>query len=368
MSDDKRLRETGVIPPLIHPATASRILMSQSDELHIAPGPSAGGCMQYALNLPAGILLDNQDLHSIGPLPPLHNVQDWTRIREEYLRTLYPEFEFSFKNFHRDLLTNTQRVREANSVTLWIGTGLAEQLLLTWIVQLFRVLRIDPKKLRIIQFSHDAISGDEIQSVGILKPEALCSHPPPFSLDQAAIDSLDEAWLAVTANEPGQLLTFLNGEPGPLPFLKRSLHSLMFRFPDVETGLSRWENELLQQVVEKGPRAVKVIGFTMVSTLYSLDWVGDAWLFARLRKFADRSLRQPLILLNGDPINMRKAEVELTEAGKNVLARKLNAVTANGIDDWVCGIHLDSQAGRVWFQRDGVLVENGSASNSRTEP
>jgi hypothetical protein len=83
------------------------------------------------------------------------------------LRTLYPEFEFSFANFHRDLLTNTQRVREAGSVTLWIGTLLAEQLFLSWMVQLFRVLDIDPEKLRVIQFSHDPITGEEIQTVGI---------------------------------------------------------------------------------------------------------------------------------------------------------------------------------------------------------
>lgn len=332
--------------------------MSHSRELHIAPGPSAGGCMKYAFHLPAGGLLDNQDLLSIGRLPPFRDVDEWRGIREEYLRTLYPEFQFSFAGFHRDLLSNTETVREAESVTLWIGTGLAEQLLLSWMVQLFRVLGTDPEKLRVIQFSHDPITGDEIQSPGILNPEALKAHPPAMSLDETALASLESAWAAVTAPEPDKLLAFLKAEPGPLPFLQRSLHSLMYRFPDVATGLGRWETELLKQIAEQGPTAVKVIGFTLVRSLDGLDWVGDAFLFSRLRHLSDQSVRQPLISLSGDPANMRKAEVQLTAAGADVLAGKLNFVTANGIDDWVCGVHLDSIAGQVWFQQNGVLVGN----------
>jgi hypothetical protein len=333
-------------------------LMFHSRELHIAPGTSAGGCMKQAFNLPAGSLLDDQDLLSIGPLPPLRTIDEWRRIRQEYLQTLYPEFPFSFADFQRDLLSNTQSLREANSVTLWIGTGLAEQLLLSWMVQLFRVLGIDPEKMRVIQFSHDPITGDEIQSTGMLNPEALKAHPPAISLNEAALASLVAAWSAVTAPEPKKLVAFLNAEPGPLPFLQRSLQSLMFRFPDVETGLGHWEMELLKQVVEKGPTAVKVIGFTMIRGLDSLDWVGDAFLFARLRNLADQSLRQPLISLSGDAAKMREAEVHLTETGKDVLAGKQNSVTVNGIDDWVCGVHLDSVAGQVWFQRNGILVDS----------
>lgn len=332
--------------------------MSQSRELHIAPGTSAGGCMKQALNLPAGNLLDNQDLLSIGPLPPVRTIDEWSRMRQEYLRTLYPEFPFSFADFQRDLVTNTQSLREAKSVTLWIGTGLAEQLLLSWMVQLFRVLGIDPEKMRVIQFSHDPTTGDEIQSLGILNPEALKAHPPAVSLNEAALASLDASWSAVTASEPKYLMAFLNAEPGPLPFLQRSLQSLMFRFPDVETGLGHWDMELLKHVVEKGPTALKVVGFTMIRGLDGLDWVGDAFLFARLRNLADQSLRQPLISLSGDASNMREAEVHLTETGKHVLAGNLNFVTVNGIDDWVCGIHLDSIAGQVWFQRNGILVGN----------
>ena len=147
-----------------------------------------------ALNLPSGNLLDNQDLLSCGPLHPLRTIDEWRRNREEYLRTLYAEFQFSFADFHRDLLTNTRILLEAESVTVWVGTGLAEQLLLAWMPQFLRVLGIDLEKLQVIQFSNDPNNGEEIQSVGILSPDKLKEHPPPMSLGEGALTSLDAAW------------------------------------------------------------------------------------------------------------------------------------------------------------------------------
>jgi len=117
--------------------------MSDGRELHIAPGSSAGGCMEQALNLPRGSVLDNRDLLSCGPLLPLRTLDEWKRIREEYLQALTPESPFFFADFHRDLLTNASTIQEAESVTVWVGTGLSEQLLLVWMPQLLRLLNND---------------------------------------------------------------------------------------------------------------------------------------------------------------------------------------------------------------------------------
>ena len=50
--------------------------------------------------------------------------------------------------------------------------------------------------------------------------------------------------------------------------------------------------------------------------------------------------------------------MRLTPFGQRVLDGKANFVAMNGIDDWVFGVHLQSDAGRVWFHRDGELVRN----------
>src|SRR5258705_1031595 len=267
--------------------------MSDRRELHIAPGNSAGGCMEQALSLPEGSLLDNQDLLSCGPLPPLRTLDEWTRIREGYWQTLSPEVPFSFADFHRDLLTNTQTIRQAESIVVWVGTGLSEQLLLGWLPTLLRFLDIDLKKLRVIQFSYDPDKGEEIQALGILNPDKFKAHPPPESPDEAAIASIDKAWAAVTAPDPTLLTALLAGEPGPLPFLQRSLQCFILPFPGIETGLGPWDMELLRQVAEKGPAAAKAVGFTIIRGIDGLDWVGDQYLFARLKSLAASSLRFP---------------------------------------------------------------------------
>ena len=325
-------------------------------DLQIAPGNFVGGCIQQALNLPSGHLLDNGDLLSCGPLPPLRNLDEWINLREKYARSLYPGFDFTFAGFERDLLTHPEIVRRADSVTLWLGTGLAEQLLLVWMPQFLRLLDVDPAILRVIQFSSLPGYGSEIQSIGILDPEVLKDHPAPTAVDSDSLAILDEAWAAVTANEPWPLVDFVAEDAAPLPFLKRSLRSLLIRFPHVETGLSDLQTSILEMVDEQGPSVVRVIGYTIIRTIDALDWVGDAQLFAWLKALGSPAVKHPLVFLSGDLTNMRETTVSLTESGERVLAQELNFVTLNGIDEWIGGIHLDSSAERVWFQRNGVIV------------
>jgi len=120
--------------------------MSYSRKLHIAPGGYAAGLIKQALNLLPGELVVHDDLLSCGPLIPLSSLDQWQRNREKYLRTLYPGDELPFGDVPYDLVTNPERLRAAESVTLWIGTGLAEQLLLALVPQLFGLINADLKK------------------------------------------------------------------------------------------------------------------------------------------------------------------------------------------------------------------------------
>src|SRR5690242_17997288 len=97
-------------------------------ELHIAPGLSAAGSLRQALSLSPDSILANQDVLSCGPLPPFHAVEEWRKRREAYWGDIY-QGDISFNESKRDLLTNSSIVSEAESLLLWLGTGLAEQLL-----------------------------------------------------------------------------------------------------------------------------------------------------------------------------------------------------------------------------------------------
>jgi hypothetical protein len=327
-----------------------------SHQIHIAPGFSAAGCMKQGLRLDRGTLLVNQDLLSCGPLPTLGSLEEWTRVREQYLRSIYPDWpDFSFAS-ESDLLTNAEVLRDAESIVLWIGTGTAEQLLLAWTVQVLRTVDVAPSRLRVIQFSREPTRDYEIVGLGVLNPDQFRAHPPAAALTKIDIAEIDAAWGAVTATDPEALLAFLGGKESTLPFLRRSLTSLLFRFPDSKTGLNCWERELLRYVREKGPIVARVIGHTMAHDMEQPDWVGDAYLFARLRRLADSKLAHPFLSLTGPEISMRGSKVTLTDTGAQALDGDANFVDLNGIDDWIGGVHLESGKGNMWFCEDNTLV------------
>jgi len=324
-----------------------------SRELHIAPGASAGGTIKSALNLPSGCLLDSHDVLSVGPLLKFQTLDEWRTIREQYWRSVSGEFDLSGGEYPRDLFRHLERVREADSITVWLGTGLAEQMLFIWLPQFLRLLGVEPERLRIIQFVNDPDSGREIISVGELSPEKIKQHPPAIPIDSDSLAGADLAWEAVTAVEPWPLVNLLAQNNGA-PLLKQSLGSLLWRFPDIETGLSQLKMKLLEMVAEQGPKAVRVIGYTIIRTMDSLDLVGDWQFFAWLKSLGSPAARQPPVSITGDPENMRETEVRITDLGKRVLAHEANFVTLNGIDEWVGGVHLEAE--RVWYQQNGVIV------------
>jgi hypothetical protein len=193
--------------------------------------------------------------------------------------------------------------------------------------------------------------------MGVLNPAQVGAHPPAIALAEEDIAELDAAWSAVTASDPAALLAFIGGEAGPLPFLRRALAVLVTRFPDFYTGLNAWDSLILQCVRDHGPQAAWVIAQTMAHAMEPhLDWAGDAYLLARLRRLAEPALPHPFVSFTGSWTALRGCEVTLTETGARALEGEANFVALNGIDDWIGGVHLDSSEGWVWFRRHDTLV------------
>ncbi len=325
-------------------------LTELSRALHVIDGVSAAALLKAALRLSRDQLLVNEDPLSCGPAPDTDDLGVWRSTRENFLRDMYvdcPDFSFDLYA-DNGLLMNAKRLGQEDDIVVWAGLGLPDQLLLAWVIFLFDRLSVDLSKLRVVQFER-LPPRHRVLSMGELAPESIRNYcPEPRQLDLQDVEELRRTWRVYRSDDPTALSKYVTGG-SPMPILHRALSQLLYRYPDVRSGVGVWDERLLHYTLEKGPAAALVIANTFGITV-SPDCVGDQYLFRRLIGMGNVALTSPLISVTGSTRIMRGCEVRLTAFGQNVLSGKVNNVHENGIDDWIGGVHLQNHS--VTF-RDG---------------
>ena len=285
-------------------------------------------------------MLVNEDQLSCGPTPATDDLGVWRSVRESFMKDMYAEWpDFSFDEYAgHGLLMNAERLGHEGIIVVWAALGLPDQLLLAWVIFLFDRLSLDFSKLRVVQFE-TLRPRQRVLSMGELSPESIrnCS-PKPRRLDLDDVEELRRAWRIYTSDDPSALSWYAAGGSSR-PGLHRAVSQLIHRYPDVRSGVGVWDQSLLRYVLEEGPAAARVVGFTFGYS-ESLDCVGDAYLFRRLIGMANARLASPLISVTGGTRTMRGCEMRLTAFGQSVLSGQANNVHENGIDDWIGGVHL----------------------------
>ena len=327
-----------------------------SNAVHITSGDAAAETLRTGLRLPGDAVLVHRDVLSCGPLPPIDDLAVWLAARRRFWDALLLEENPDGRgpgggSADNDLTAQLARLSTAESVTLWVGRALSDQLLLAWLVKLSDAIQFDLGRLRVVQWLENPASGRAVRGMGELAPDAISRHPAPLHLSAAAIEEARRAWDAVAAPAPDALLDLIAGR-GVSATLGPALACLVDRFPDVSSGLGRWDQVLLEQT--KGvPWLATVLAHTLGHALDDLDCVGDLYLAARLRRLAGGA--HPLVTLSGRGTATTAA---LTDAGREVLAGRASAIALNGLDDWVGGVHLQSSVGPLWFRHGATLMRS----------
>jgi hypothetical protein len=327
-------------------------MLDLNQAVHIVGSDTAAAALKVALHLSRDQVLVNEDPLSCGPAPATTDLGVWRSARESYLREIFVEWpDFSFGEYaDNGLLMNAERLDQEQAIAVWVGLGLPDQLLLAWVVFLFDRLKLDLSKLSIVQFEKLRPT-QAVLSLGELSPENIREYrPAPHQLDSEEVEELRHLWKVYTSDDPAALSRYVAG-CSPMPIVHRAVSELLYRYPDVRSGLGVWNERLLRYTLDKGPVAARVIGYTMASR--SLDWQGDMYLFHRLISMA--AARSPLISLTGSRTTMRGCEVRPTSFGEDVLAGNANNVRENGIDDWIGGVHL-SEDSYVTFRSGDSLI------------
>ena len=328
--------------------------------MNILHGISAAKVFQGAFDVQEEETLIFNDILSCGPLKEYVDMKSWKTFREKY----WNQFELygckarpSFNDIERDFYTNFDDFKSADSFKLWIGTGLGDQLLLAFVVHLMGYYGLDMQKLEVYQFEkiqrkHFAI---EAWGIALLRTEEVQNHPSAYVLTSKEVVMAQKAWEAVTSPTPEKYLQYLHSDKDTLFLLKKSMGFLFLRYPNISNGLPYWDEALLKYTEKQAPEAARIIGDVLgyeYHDKYNLDIVGDFYLFNRLKNLGRANLAKPLVEVNTFDLRMRETEITILSDGIKALQGEINMIEENGIDDWVCGVHLDSSSEGLWV-RDG---------------
>src|SRR5689334_3759083 len=123
--------------------------------LHVILGDSAAGTFLSAFRPPRGRLDIDRDVLSCGPTRACGSLEEWETMRSRFWATCTPgdpQDSFPEPRPGLGIPDRARALREAPQVTLWVGTGLSEQLSATLTLQLGDAGVSAEEKFWIVQF------------------------------------------------------------------------------------------------------------------------------------------------------------------------------------------------------------------------
>jgi hypothetical protein len=237
---------------------------------------------------------------------------------------------------------------EYGEVVFWFEHDLFDQLLL---IRALDVLH-DQKNVSLICI--DRFPGVEpFYGLGQLNAAQLASLTDtrsPITPDQYAL--AQHAWAAFGAADPRELAqvahlaTTSKRARAVLPFLGDALTRFLAEYPSVAHGLSRTEELALSALCE-GPSTAGEL-FRTVQSKETSPFMGDWGFYDILRRL--NSARTPLLGIHDltDDMDIRSLNVAITEAGRDVIEGREDAIALNGIDRWLGGVHLNGEERSPW--------------------
>jgi len=273
--------------------------------LHVTNGESAGNTLRQTTL--GGAVLSWQDVLHEGPVPAVSPAELRT-VRARFLsacgwgseRSLLESLDRRDRLFEHALEADT-------NVVLWFENDLYDQL------QLLQALTLaGDSPLELIQADSD---------LGPLQPEeleALWPRRRAVTLHTRALAR--EAWEAFRAPEPADLAALLERDTSALPHLESALRRLLEELPDIRSGLSRTEQQLLGPLLD-GPRRPGELYLASQAHEEAI-FLGDAWAWKRLAELVPLVEELPAPPPLGDPREFMSARVTLTQLGRKVVAGK----------------------------------------------
>src|SRR5512140_2568091 len=119
--------------------------------LHIFTGDAAAITVGTALRIPEEHLLIQHDVVSCGPVRAFASHEEWIDTRDDFWQEVCggPALE----EFPEDLVVDAAEIGLADRVTLWMGAGLADRLLLPSVVRLADLIGVELPPIEVMEIT-----------------------------------------------------------------------------------------------------------------------------------------------------------------------------------------------------------------------
>jgi hypothetical protein len=305
--------------------------------LHITNGDSAVRVMQAAGIL--GDFLPWRDVLHDGPVPAVLSLTELAPIRARFIAGSHSETEANILEDFQERDERLATFRDYDEVVLWFEHDLYDQLQLLQLLDWFA--GEPPGDTRLSLLCRD-------EYLGMMSPERMLElFPEHEPVSEQQIDLAVHAWAAFRADEPLRWAGLLEEDTEALPFLQAAVLRLLEHYPSVETGLNRTEHQALEALVD-GPRPPDAL-FEANQTADGVRFMGD-WSFWQILdrlQYSDPPLlrtatTEPFRWTTTHPPDevFRQQQLQITKAGRRVLAGEENWLDIQPPDRWIGGVHL----------------------------
>jgi len=249
-------------------------------------------------------------------------------------------------------------------VVLWFEHDLYDQLQLLDVLALAHEAGAAPESIVVGSFP----GRPDFRGLGELTADELETlWPQRRVVGTEAIESATEAWDAFRSSDPRALSRCVTEGSQELPFLAAALERLLEELPALSDGLSGTERRALRTIAE-GARTPEA-AFLAAQDLEDAPFLGDTWFYrvlaaigrgrARLVE-AESGEELPPAPPLGDGHVFAELPLRLTRGGERVLRGDSDRVDLLGIDRWVGGTHVTTEAVWRWDGAERRLIAPSS--------
>jgi len=315
-------------------------MRASPERLHVTNGDAAAERILEAGI--GGIVLPWRDVLHEGPVPAGLALDALTEVRARFVVGAgWDAPDEALAQFRwRD--ATLAGFRAYSEVILWFEHDLYDQLQLLQVLDWFHGAEPGAGRLSIIN------PAEYLGSSSSERLRALFAARVGVTEDARRVAAA--AWAEFRSPDPRPLSDRALVDCPAMPHLRPALHRLLQEYPGLGDGLARSERQALQ-ALEHGPLALGELFRAAHHAREEAVFLGDLVFESIVTRLCRATVALVRVEASGG------SRFELTAAGRDALAGKLDHVKVNGVNRWIGGVHLTGRdVGWRWSPEAAALV------------